>query len=514
MKSDFIIALTQLAAERNLPREIVLSAIEAALASAYKKDSIAAGQDISVKLDPGSGDVSVFVVKTVVEEIEDPLLELSVKEARKVNPDANVGDVIQTSSLPHSAGRIAAQTAKQVVIQRLREAERDLVFQEYADKEGEVFTVTVQKMEPRQLVVELGRAEAVLPQSEQPPFERYRVGQKMRVLLQSVRQTNQGPEIVVSRTDKLLLKRLFEMEVPEIYNGSVEIMGISREAGSRSKVAVFARQEGVDAVGSCVGLRGIRIQNIVNELHGEKIDVVDWVNEPAAYISRALSPSLVMRVDLDVEEQSAVAVVPENQLSLAIGKEGQNARLTARLTGWKVDIKSNVEMEAIEASSVKTNEVLESADAKTDDELPVDQEAELGSQDAVDVVADKNNVEELTSLTGQEGEVEDVNDGTTTNKDDEDIEILEDIALKELIAEVEDSPSQADDITETVDDTATSIDQLPDDVWSVKDNQLADAGVIRFREDIVELGGSDSSRRNTTKKKRKRGSSNQQSKRR
>ena len=221
-----------------------------------------------------------------------------------------------------------------------------------------------------------------------------------------------------------------------------------------------------------------------------------------------------MRVDLDVEDQSAVAVVPENQLSLAIGKEGQNARLTARLTGWKVDIKSNVEMEAIEASSVKTNEVLESADAKTDDELPVDQEAELGSQDAVDVVADKNNVEELTSLTGQEGEVEDVNDGTNTNEDDEDIEILEDIALKELIAEVEDSPGQADVITETVDDTATSIDQLPDDVWSVKDDQLADAGVIRFREDIVELGGSDSSRRNTTKKKRKRGSSNQQSKRR
>lgn len=514
MKSDFIIALTQLAAERNLPREIVLSAIEAALASAYKKDSIAAGQDISVKLDPGSGDVSVFVVKTVVEEIEDPLLELSVKEARKVNPDANVGDVIQTSSLPHSAGRIAAQTAKQVVIQRLREAERDLVFQEYADKEGEVFTVTVQKMEPRQMVVELGRAEAVLPQSEQPPFERYRVGQKMRVLLQSVRQTSQGPEIVVSRTDKLLLKRLFEMEVPEIYNGSVEIMGISREAGSRSKVAVFARQEGVDAVGSCVGLRGIRIQNIVNELHGEKIDVVDWVNEPAAYISRALSPSLVMRVDLDVEEQSAVAVVPENQLSLAIGKEGQNARLTARLTGWKVDIKSNVEMEEIEASSVKTNKVLKSTDTKTDDGLPVDQEAELGGQDAVDVVADKNNVEELTSLTGQEGEVEDVNGGTTTNKDDEDIEILEDIALKELIAEVEDSPSQAGGITETVDDTATSIDQLPDDVWSVKDSKLADAGVIRFREDIVELGGSDSPRRNTTKKKRKRGSSNQQSKRR
>lgn len=512
MKSDFIIALTQLAAERNLPREIVLSAIEAALASAYKKDSIAAGQDISVKLDPGSGDVTVFVVKTVVEDIEDPLLELSVNEARKVKPDANVGDVIQTSSLPHSAGRIAAQTAKQVVIQRLREAERDLVFQEYADKEGEVFTVAVQKMEPRQIVVELGRAEAILPQSEQPPFERYRVGQKMRVLLQTVRQTSQGPEIVVSRTDKLLLKRLFEMEVPEIYNGSVEIMGISREAGSRSKVAVFARQEGVDAVGSCVGLRGIRIQNIVNELHGEKIDVVDWVNEPAAYISRALSPSLVMRVDLNVEEQSAVAVVPENQLSLAIGKEGQNARLTARLTGWKVDIKSNVEMEEIEASLAKINKKSESTDVNTDDEVPIDQEAELDGQDLVDVAEEITSVAEVTSLIGQEGHIEDGGDDDPANSNVvEDVEILEDIALKELIEEVEDSSGQTDDVS---DDTATSIDQLPDDVWTVKEDQLADTGVIRFREDIVELGGSDSSRRNTTKKKRKRGSSNQQSKRR
>ena len=350
MKSDFIIALTQLAAERNLPREIVLSAIEAALVSAYKRDSVAAGQDISVKLDPASGDVSVYIVKTATEEVTDPQLEMSLADARKIKPDAEIGEVIPTEELPHSAGRIAAQTAKQVVIQRLREAERELVFQEYADKEGEVFTVTVQRMEPKQLIVELGRAEAILPQSEQAPYERYRVGQKLRVLLQSVRQSNKGPEIIVSRSDKLLLKRLFEMEVPEIYNGSVEIMAIAREAGWRSKVAVWAKQDGVDAVGSCVGLRGIRIQNIVNELHGEKIDVVQWNKDPAAFIASALSPAMVMRVDVDAEAGSAVATVPDRQLSLAIGKEGQNARLAARLTGLKVDIKSDVEAQAEKAA--------------------------------------------------------------------------------------------------------------------------------------------------------------------
>ena len=333
MKSDFIIALTQLAAERNLPKEIVLSAIEAALISAYKRDSVAAGQDISVKLDPNTGDVSVFTVRTVAEEIEDPDIQISVSDARKIREDAQVGDIVPTGSLPHSAGRIAAQTAKQVVIQRLREAERDLVFREFADKEGEVFTVTVQRMEPKQIIVELGRAEAILPASEQAPYERCRVGSKIKVLLKTVRESSKGPEMIVSRADKDLVRRLFEMEVPEIYNGAVEIVGIAREAGSRSKVAVHAKQDGVDAVGSCVGLRGIRIQNIVNELHGEKIDVVQWSKDPGTYISNSLSPSSVMRVELDPETEAAVAVVPDRQLSLAIGKEGQNARLAARLTG-------------------------------------------------------------------------------------------------------------------------------------------------------------------------------------
>ena len=292
MKSDFIIALTQLAAERNLSRDVVLSAIEAALVSAYRKDSIMGGQDISVQLDPASGDVSVYVVKTVVEEVEDPQQEISAEDAVKISPDAKIADVIRTEELPHSAGRIAAQTAKQVVIQRLREAERELVYEEYADKEGEVYTVTVQRMEPGQAIVELGRAEAVLPAVEQSAYERYRIGQRMKVLLKSVVRSAKGPEIIVSRADNLLLKRLFETEVPEIFNGSVEIRGIAREAGFRSKVSVWAKQDGVDAVGSCVGLRGIRIQNIVNELHGEKIDVVQWNKGPRGLHRQCAQPFL------------------------------------------------------------------------------------------------------------------------------------------------------------------------------------------------------------------------------
>ena len=346
MKSDFLIALTQLAAERNLPRETVLSAIEAALVSAYKKDSIMTGQDISVQLDPGTGGVTVYILKTVVEEIEDPQFHILKKDAEKIRPGVEIGDSVPTDMLPQNAGRIAAQTAKQVVMQRLREAERDLVYQEFAEKEGEVFSVTVQRIEPRQVIVELGRAEAVMPEAEQAPMERYRIGQNVRVLLKSLERSTKGPEIIVSRADTMLVRRLFEMEVPEIYNGAVEIVSIAREPGSRSKVAVRARQDGVDPVGSCVGLRGVRIQSIVNELMGEKIDVVEWSKEPARLIANALSPAQVLRVELDSEAQSAVAVVPDRHLSLAIGKEGQNARLAARLTLWDIDIRSNVEADA------------------------------------------------------------------------------------------------------------------------------------------------------------------------
>ena len=343
MKSDFIVALTQLAAERGLPKETVLSAIEDALVSAYRKDTIADGQNISVKLDPGSGDVTVHILKTVVDDVTNDKAEITLPDAQKIVSTAQVGEVITTESMPHIPGRIAAQTAKQVVMQRLRDAEREIVFKQFEDKEGEVFLVTLQKIEPRHITVDLGRSEAIMPISEQVPTERYRSNTKMRVLLKSVERTLRGPELIVSRADNLLLRRLFEMEVPEIFSGAVEIEAISREPGSRSKVAVRARQDGVDPVGSCVGLRGVRIQNIVNELHGEKIDVVEWNKEVPVFIANALGPAQVMKVELNHDDETAMAVVPERQLSLAIGREGQNARLAARLTGWKVDIKSDVE---------------------------------------------------------------------------------------------------------------------------------------------------------------------------
>ena len=346
MKSDFIVALTQLAAERGLSKEVVLSAIEDALMSAYRKDTIADGQDFTVKLDPASGNVTVHILKTVVDDVTNDKAEITLTDALKIDGSAQIGMVITTESMPHMPGRIAAQTAKQVVMQRLRDAERDEVFKQFEDKEGEVLLVTLQKIEPRHITVDLGRSEAIMPLQEQVPTERYRSNTKMRVLLKTVERTIRGPELIVSRADNQLLRRLFEMEVPEILNGAVEIEAIAREPGSRSKVAVRARQDGVDPVGSCVGLRGVRIQNIVNELNAEKIDVVEWNQEMPIFIANALGPAQVMKVELNHDDSTAMAVVPERQLSLAIGREGQNARLAARLTGWKVDIKSDVEYQA------------------------------------------------------------------------------------------------------------------------------------------------------------------------
>lgn len=345
MKSDFLVALTQLAAERNLPREIVLSAIEAALASAYRKDGVADDQDISVKLDTGTGEVLINVVKTVVEEVTHEPTQILLDDALKFDTNATIDGIVATEKLPYNAGRIAAQTAKQVVLQRLREAEREIVFTEFSDREGEIFSGTVQTVEFKQVVVDLGRAESVLPVSEQSPYERYRPGMKLKVVLESVSRNAKGPELIISRTSNVLVSRLFEIEVPEIYSGAVEIVSIARDPGYRTKVSVRAKQDGVDPVGSCVGLRGIRIQNIVSELQGEKIDVVEWHKEAPKYIANALSPSQVMHVNLDTVNSFAEVIVPDRQLSLAIGKDGQNARLASRLTGWSIDIRSNLESE-------------------------------------------------------------------------------------------------------------------------------------------------------------------------
>jgi N utilization substance protein A len=345
MKSDFVLAITQLAAEKNLPREVVLGAVESALESAYRKDNFSATQELSVKIDPNNGRVQVWAGMTVVEKPEDLRCEITLEAARKIKPDAELEDIITIEATPHDAGRIAAQTAKQVILQRLHEAEHSAIYEEYADKEGDIVAGVVRRIEARQVFVDIGRAEAVMPVAEQSPNERYRVGQRLKVYLVEVGQSPRGPMLIVSRSHPNLLKRLFELEVPEIYNGTVEIKSIAREAGARSKVAVTNRQEGIDPVGCCVGLRGIRIQNIVNELNGEKIDVVNWSEDPAVFITNALSPAQVVDVRLNTYEEAAVAVIPDKQLSLAIGKEGQNVRLAVKLTGWRIDIKSVSELE-------------------------------------------------------------------------------------------------------------------------------------------------------------------------
>jgi N utilization substance protein A len=340
MKSDFLLAITQLSAEKNLSKEVVLGAVESALVSAYRKDNFAQNQDITVKIDPNNGRVTVWAKKTVMDKVSDPRCEISLDDAKKIKKGRTVGEEIVVEATPSNAGRIAAQTAKQVILQRLHEAEHSAIFEEYADKQGEVITGVVRRIEPKQVFIDLGRAEAVMPSTEQSANERYRVGQRLKVYLVEVAQSARGPLLIVSRSHPNLLRRIIEIEVPEIYNGTVEIKSVAREAGFRSKVAVTARQEGIDAVGCCVGLRGIRIQNIVNELNGEKIDVVNWNAEPAKFITNAISPAQVAGVRLNEQDNSAVVIIPDKQLSLAIGKEGQNVRLAVKLTGWRIDIKS------------------------------------------------------------------------------------------------------------------------------------------------------------------------------
>ncbi|MQG76825.1 MAG: transcription termination/antitermination protein NusA, partial [SAR202 cluster bacterium] len=346
MKSDFLIAVTQLAAERGLPRDTVLGVVEAALVSAYRKEGVGAGHDLSVKLAPGDGEVTVYILKTVVKtakDVEDERKEITLKEAKKIKTDAAVEDIIEIETDFAAAGRIAAQTAKQVVLQRLREAERELVLSEYTSRVGEILAGRIERVEPGQVVISLGRADALMPREEEVPSERYRPNTTLQFYLSEVAESSRGPELILSRAHKNLVRRLFEREVPEVFKGVVEIKAIAREPGSRTKVAVQARQEGVDPVGSCVGLRGFRIQNIVNELQGEKIDVLPWSEDIADFLANALSPAQVTKVDLDNEEHSALVIVPDRHLSLAIGREGQNARLAAKLTGWRIDIRSESE---------------------------------------------------------------------------------------------------------------------------------------------------------------------------
>ncbi|GBD23210.1 Transcription termination/antitermination protein NusA [bacterium HR29] len=352
MKNEFLLAISQLAAEKNLPKEVVIEAVEAALAAAYRRDGENA-PNLYVKIDPDTGEIHAYQQRVVVEEVTDPQVEISVADARRYKRDAKPGDILDFEmKLPQNAGRIAAQTAKQVVLQRLREAEREAIYEEYAGKEGELVVGTVQRIDPRQALLLIGRGtEAVLPASEQVRNEHLRPGQRVKVVILEVLRSAKGPQIIVSRAHRNLLRRLFEMEVPEIANGLVEIKSIAREAGYRSKVAVHARDASIDPIGACVGLRGTRIQNIVNELNGERIDVIKWDPNPANFVANALSPAQVLDVEVHPHERRAVVIVPDKMLSLAIGKEGQNARLAAKLTGWRIDIHSQSAVERAAAGT-------------------------------------------------------------------------------------------------------------------------------------------------------------------
>ena len=517
MKSDFLIALTQLAAERHLPREQVLLAIELAYASAFKKDNPELEQNITVKLNPNTGEVAVYALKTVVETVEDSSREISLADAQGIKQTAELGDeVAEAEPMLHNASRIGAQTAKQVVLQRLREAERELLYQEFFQHESDIISGVIEQTDSgRAITLDLGRAQAILPYEEQVPTERYRKGQRTKVYVVSVRNGPKGPEIIVSRSHRNMLKRLFEIEVPEVYNGVVEIKAIAREAGFRSKVAVTATQPGIDPVGSCIGIRGNRIQSIVNELQGEKIDVVSWDKDPTVFITKALSPSAPTHVELSLDDLTATVVVPDRQLSLAIGREGQNTRLAARLTGWRLDIKGLTEWETLREERLRRAQ--EEAAGKV---VP---EAEAASEDATagavaeadlevvagDAAADVVEVTEATKVAAEEAlEAMSVSDEAPSAADAEldEEKILEALiqeeeeeeVTRETEAEAPEEPGAGFSVEELESFTLEDVGLLDEDYDGPAEDLEAlpslpvltpDAGKIRFAEDLVDERG-------------------------
>ena len=340
MNKEFFEALEELSIEKGINKDYLLDAIETALLTAYKKN-FNAEENVKIIIDEEKAVIQVFSLREVVEEVFDPAIEISLDEARKINKRAQIGDIVEVEITPKDFGRIAAQTAKQVIIQKIREAEREIVFTEYSDRQGEIVSGLIQKVDKNVVIVDLGRLEGIMTANEQIPTETYAVNDKIKAYVVDVQKNSKGvPQMMISRTHPGFVKRLFELEIPEIYEGLIEIKNIVREAGSRTKIAVYSKDMNIDPVGSCVGPRGIRIQNILNELKEEKIDVVEWSEDPVQYIASALSPASVLAVDINQEEMTSKVVVPDSQLSLAIGKDGQNARLAAKLTGWKIDIKS------------------------------------------------------------------------------------------------------------------------------------------------------------------------------
>ena len=368
MNKEFIEAVEDLEREKHMSKDMLIEAIESALVSAYKKN-YGTSQNVRVSIDRTNGDIDVFMRRDIVEEVEDEFSQCSLEEAQEIDPEYEIGDVIEYRVTPRDFGRIAAQTAKQVVVQRIRETERGMIYDDYISRQGEVVTGIVQRVSNNTVFVNMGRAEGILAQGEQMPGEKYNVNDRIKVFVMDVKRSTKGPQVFLSRTHPGLVKKLFELEVPEIQEGVVEIKSVSREAGSRTKIAVCTYDENVDPVGSCVGPRGQRVQAVVDELGGEKIDIINWSDEPGKMISSALSPSKVEMVLIDESEKAALVVVPDYQLSLAIGKEGQNVRLAARLCGWKIDIKSHSKYEEMEKSETAEYQEAVFEDSAADNDL-------------------------------------------------------------------------------------------------------------------------------------------------
>lgn len=382
---ELISAIDELEKERGIEKEYLLESLETALVTAYKRN-FDSNENVKLDINGKTGEIKIYSVKEVVKEVEDEMTQIDLKEAKKSNKSIKAGDTVDIEIVLKDFGRIAAQTAKQVIVQKIREAERDMVFTEYNDRKGEIVSGLVQKADGGTLILDLGKLEGIMLTKDQIPTEKYRVNDKIRAYVVNVEKGAKGaPQVLVSRSHPDFVRKLFEFEIPEIYEGLIEIKSVARDSGNRSKVAVYSTNENIDPVGSCVGQKGIRIQNIINELKGEKIDVIEWDEDPAIFISAALLPAQVMAVDIKEEERFAQVIVPDDQLSLAIGKAGQNARLAARLTNWKIDIKSETQFREILAKAngeeleeeIEEPEEVEAVEEKTVEEMPEEEIAEV-----------------------------------------------------------------------------------------------------------------------------------------
>lgn len=396
MNKDFMLALDELCKDKNVEKDVILDALEKALVKSYQKN-YDNQENVDVVIDHETGEIGVFALKDVVEQVEDPINQISLKDAKDVDSSLAVGDTARIKLVPKNFGRVAAQTARNIVIQKIRDAQRESLFGDYLDRENELITGSIQRVDKYNVYVNLDKIEGIVPLKEQVPTESYIPNERMKFLIKEVRNSGKDPQIVLSRSSENLVTRLFELEVPEITDGVIEIYSIAREAGSRTKMAVFSNDDTIDAVGACIGYKGARVNSIVDSLQGEKIDIINYSKDIEAFISNALSPADIIEVYVNERNKQSLVVVEDDQLSLAIGKEGQNARLAARLTGWKIDIKSKIEFDSLSQEDI--DEIL----SINEEELPVEEVSEIEENSVIeDADEDKDKVSEEISENDEE----------------------------------------------------------------------------------------------------------------